>query len=72
MPAGLDPDWPTGPTYASAQIRVSPWDPLHGTLKNPTSDFDLLSYCAGIESTEPQRRNRATAHAFQQESPAAQ
>jgi hypothetical protein len=51
MPAGLDPGWPTGPSYAGAHIGVFGLDPLDGTVKSPTSDFDVMSYCGTVAST---------------------
>jgi hypothetical protein len=51
MPPAVDPGWPTGPYYAGAHIGVFGWDPLDGSLKDPSSDFDHMSYCGTIDST---------------------
>ncbi len=51
MPAGVDPDWPTGSRYAGAHIGVFGWDPMDGAVKDPTTVFDLMSYCGTIDTT---------------------
>ena len=51
MPAGVDPNWPTGSGYAGAHIGVFGWDPLDGTVKDPATVFDLMSYCGTIDTT---------------------
>jgi hypothetical protein len=51
LPAGVDPAWPTGPTYAGAHIGVFGWDPLDATVKSPALVFDLMSYCGTLAST---------------------
>ncbi|GEJ59118.1 hypothetical protein [Anaeromyxobacter diazotrophicus] len=50
-PATADTGWPTGPTYAGAHIGVFGWDPLDGSVKDPASVYDLMSYCGRLETT---------------------
>jgi len=49
---GVDPNYPTGPTYDGGHIGVFGWDPLApGALKAPTAFYDHMSYCGNSATT---------------------